>query len=108
MTHLDIYNTSYGEKKGRESNHQFESQPLKARNRPKFFTCKCFATYHWNAFDDGYNFASNVISIGGVHTKLWGPKLQESQLWDFGTPIWESQDKMPFGCGPHEEAQSIL
>jgi len=27
---------------------------------------------------------------------------------NFETPIWESQDKMPFECGPHGEAQSIL
>jgi hypothetical protein len=26
----------------------------------------------------------------------------------FGTPIWESWDKRPFGCGPRGEAQSIL
>jgi len=24
---------------------------------------------------------------------------------NFGTLIWESKDKMPFGCGPHGEAQ---
>jgi hypothetical protein len=24
---------------------------------------------------------------------------------NFETPIWESQDKMPFGCGPCGEAQ---
>jgi hypothetical protein len=23
---------------------------------------------------------------------------------NFGTPIWKSQDKKPFGCGPYEEA----
>jgi hypothetical protein len=27
---------------------------------------------------------------------------------NFGTSIWESQDKMPFGCGPHGEANNIL
>jgi hypothetical protein len=29
IAHLDIWNTSYGQKKGRESNCQFDSQPLK-------------------------------------------------------------------------------
>jgi hypothetical protein len=29
MGHLDIYNTSYGKKKGPESNWQFDSRPLK-------------------------------------------------------------------------------
>jgi hypothetical protein len=26
------------------------------------------------------------------------PKLLKSQLENFGTPTWESRDKMPFGC----------
>jgi hypothetical protein len=32
--HLDICSPSYGQKKGRESNWQFDSRPLKVRNRP--------------------------------------------------------------------------
>jgi hypothetical protein len=32
MTHLDIWNTNYGQKKGQESNWQFDSWPLKAGN----------------------------------------------------------------------------
>jgi hypothetical protein len=34
MSHLDICNSSYGQKKGRESNWQFDSRPLKVENRP--------------------------------------------------------------------------
>jgi len=34
MSHLDICSPSYGQKKGRESNWQFDSRPLKVRNRP--------------------------------------------------------------------------
>jgi hypothetical protein len=34
MIHLDISNISYGQKKGWESNYQFDSQPLKDGNRP--------------------------------------------------------------------------
>jgi hypothetical protein len=34
MSHLDIGNPSYGQKKGRESNWQFDSRPLKVGNRP--------------------------------------------------------------------------
>jgi hypothetical protein len=32
--HLDICSPSYGQKKGRESNWQFDSRPLKIGNRP--------------------------------------------------------------------------
>jgi hypothetical protein len=61
--------------KSRESNWQFDSWPLKVGNRPNFFTCRWHATYCWKALDEGYNFAWDLISIEGFHTKLWGPKL---------------------------------
>jgi hypothetical protein len=32
--HLDIYSPSYGQKKGRESNWQFDFRPLKVGNQP--------------------------------------------------------------------------
>jgi hypothetical protein len=34
MSHLDIHSTSYGQKKGRESNWQFDSRLQKVGNRP--------------------------------------------------------------------------
>jgi hypothetical protein len=67
MMHLNIWNTSYGQKKGRESNWKFDSQPLKVRNCPDFLAYMWLATYHWKAFDEGYYFASNVITIKGLH-----------------------------------------
>jgi hypothetical protein len=54
---------------------QFDSRPLKVRNRPDFLACKWHATYCWKALDKGYNFALDLISIGGLHTKLWCPKV---------------------------------
>jgi hypothetical protein len=66
MTHLDIWNTSYGQKKGRRSNWQFDSQPLKVGNRPDFLACRWHATYHWKALDESYNYALDLILIGGL------------------------------------------
>jgi hypothetical protein len=83
MTHLDIWNISYGQKKGRESNWQFDSRPLKVKNRSNFLACRWHATYRWKALDEGYDFVLDLISIGGLHTKIWAPKLWESQLWEF-------------------------
>jgi hypothetical protein len=34
VDHLDIFSPSYGQKKGQESNWQFDSRPLKVGNRP--------------------------------------------------------------------------
>ncbi len=57
-------------KKGWESNWQFDSQPLKVRNFPDFRALRWCVTYIWKALDKGYNFASDLISIGALHTKL--------------------------------------
>ncbi len=75
IAHLDIYNTSYGQKKGRKSNWQFDSRPLKVGNRPDFLACRQHATYYWKALDEGYNFASDLITIRGFHKKLWTFKV---------------------------------
>jgi hypothetical protein len=65
----------YGQKKGRESNWQFDSRPLKVRNWPDFLGCKWHATYRWKDLDKGYNFVLNLISIRGLHAKLWAAKV---------------------------------
>jgi len=83
ITHLDIWNRSYGQKKGRESNWQFDPRPLKVGNQPNFLVYRWRATYRWKALDEGYNFALDLITIGGLHIKLWAPKLRESELWQF-------------------------
>jgi hypothetical protein len=75
MIHLDTWNASYGQKKGWESNWQFDFWPLKVRNRLDFLACRWRATYRWNFFDKGYNFALDFVSIGGLHVKLWAPKV---------------------------------
>jgi hypothetical protein len=49
--------------------------PLKVGNWPNFFMCRQRATYCWKALDKGYNFASDLISIGGLHAKLCAFKV---------------------------------
>jgi len=44
ITHLDILDTSYGQKKGQESNCQFDSRPEKVGNRPDLLGFKGHAT----------------------------------------------------------------
>jgi hypothetical protein len=34
-------------------------------------------TYSLKALDESYNFASNFISIGGLHVKLWALKVEK-------------------------------
>jgi len=32
-------------------------------------------TYHWKILNKGCNFALDLILIGNLHAKLWGPKV---------------------------------
>ncbi len=51
MSHLDIFSTSYDKKKGRESNWQFDSRPLKVRNRPNPGAGRWSTIHRWKALD---------------------------------------------------------
>jgi len=62
-------------KKGLESNWQFDSRPLKVRNQPDLRACRWRAIYSWKALNKGYNFALDLISIQGLHVKLWAFKV---------------------------------
>ncbi len=75
IAHLDIWNSSYDQKKGRKSNWQFDSRPLQVGNRPNFFACRWRAKYYWKAFNKGYNFALDLIGIGGLCAKLCAHKV---------------------------------
>jgi hypothetical protein len=100
MTHLDIWNRSYGQKKGRESNWQFDSRPLKVKNRPNFLACRQHAAYRWKALDKGYNFVLDLISIGSLHTKLWGPKIMGvPTLTISGLPLGSAETKSHLDMG---------
>jgi hypothetical protein len=79
MRHLDICSTSYGKKKGRESNWQFDSRPLKVENRPDPGACRWSATHRWKAFDESYKFALDLIPIGGLSKELWLCKMARVQ-----------------------------
>jgi hypothetical protein len=84
MTHLDICSTSYGQKKGRESNWQFDSRPLTVRNRPNPGVFRWIATHCWKALEESYSFASDLIPIGGQSWELWAPKVPRVQTGTMG------------------------
>jgi hypothetical protein len=73
--HLDICNPSYGQKKGRESNWQSDSRPLKVVNRPFPDVLWGSATRRWKSFFEGYNFGSDFVPIGGRGEELRSPKV---------------------------------
>jgi hypothetical protein len=79
MSRLDICSTSYGQKKGRESNWQFNSRPQKVRNRPDPSVCRCSATHCWKALEESYKFALDLIPIRVLSRELWVPKVSGVQ-----------------------------
>jgi hypothetical protein len=74
--HLDICSPSYGQKKGRDSNWQFDSRPLKVGNRPLPDVRFGSATWRWKDLDEGYNFGSDLDAI----------QLRSRELWQFKVP----------------------
>jgi hypothetical protein len=93
MIHLSIYNTSYGQNKGRESKCQFDFRPLKVKNRSKLHECRLCATYHWKDLNKGYNFVLDLNSIGGLHKKLWVSKVAGVLILGISRLLtWESQE----------------
>jgi hypothetical protein len=105
MAHLDIWNINYGQKKGRESNWQFDSRPLKVGNRPNLLGCRWRTTYRWKALDKGYNFAWDRTSIRGLLTKLWGSKVPRVPDGGIsGLPRGSPGREKPFGCRPRGES----
>jgi hypothetical protein len=75
MSHLDICNASYGKKKGRESNWQFDSRPLKVENLPDPGAYKWNAAHRWKVLDKSYKFVWDLIPIGGMSKELWPHKV---------------------------------
>jgi len=110
--HLDICRASYGQKKGRESNWQFDSRALKVRNRPLPDVRIESAIRRWKDLDESYKFDSDLVAIRPGSRELWPPKvprLHPGQFRDnFGTPTWESREKEPFGCSLGGVSQRIL
>ncbi len=79
MSHLNICSTSYGWKKGRESNWQFDSRPLKVGNRPDSGACRWSATHLWKALEESYNFGLDLVTIQVWGEKLWASKVSRVQ-----------------------------
>ncbi len=109
IVHFDIWNTSYDQKKGRESNCQFDSQSEKVWNRPDLLSYRQRATYCRKALNEGYNFALDRTSIRGLLVKLWGSKVTGVPTGTIsGLPLRSPGREKPFGCGPRGEGKSIL
>jgi len=79
IAHLDICSPSYGQKKGRESNCQFDSRRLKVKNRPLPDIALRSETWRWKALDERYNFGLELVLIWIWGEELWPSKVPRLQ-----------------------------
>jgi hypothetical protein len=109
MSHLDICSTRYGWKKGRESNWQFDSRPLKVGNRPDPGVCRWSVTHRWESSWGELQVGlrphlDRRVEQGVMNSQSPGSLNRDS----FETPPWESQEKVPFGCRCRGQTVNIL
>jgi len=83
LTHLDIWNISYGQKKSLESNWQFNFRPLKVGNRPNSLRVGGMRHTVGKLLTRNTTLLKTSLQ-SKVCTQSYGaPKLWESQLWEF-------------------------
>jgi hypothetical protein len=90
----DICSASYEQKKGRESNWQFDSRPLKVGNRCLPDIRFGIAIWLWKDLDEGYKFGSDIVAIQLCSRELWRFKVP-------GVPPGQNRDsisKVPGIC----------
>ncbi len=108
---MDIFNPSYGQNKGRESNCQtgsltpdhkkvgiylFLTSELRVRYVVGKISTRATTLVQTSLRSD--------FSVGSYEL----PKSRDSNRDNFGTPTWESREKEPFGCSPRSVVQRIL
>jgi hypothetical protein len=63
--------------------------------------CWKSSLYHWKALNEGYNFASNLIAIEGLHTKLCAPKVVRILVMGIlGLPLGSPKTKSHLDVAP--------
>jgi hypothetical protein len=105
--HLDIESTSYGKKQSRGSNWQFDSRPLKVRNRLDPSVCRWSVTHRWKALKESYKFALDFIPFGGLSKELWSRKVPRVQTRTKPGPEshWETRTKSHSDVGAMERCR---
>jgi hypothetical protein len=67
------------QKEGQESKWQFDSRPLKVRNRPDPGAYRWSAIHCWKACEESYKFVLDLIPIGGPSKEWWPCKVPRVQ-----------------------------
>jgi hypothetical protein len=99
MTHLDTSNTSYGQKKGQESNNKIWLLTTRSQESPRFpcvqAACNILLESSRRKIQLCFKHHLNRRSAHKImHPQSWDShNLFESNFGNFETPAWESWDK---------------
>jgi hypothetical protein len=93
--HLDICSPSSGQKKGRESNWQFDSRPLKVGNQPFSDLRIESAIRRWKDLDESYKFGLDLIAIRLRSRELWALKVPGLHPGHFRDKFRDSNPGVP-------------
>jgi hypothetical protein len=71
---------------------------------PYFLACRWCMTYRWKNLDEGYNFALDLTSIRGLHTKLRASKVGRVPILGISRlPLESLGTKWHLGAGPMDK-----
>ncbi len=108
IAHLDLIFMNYDQKKGRESNWEFDSRPQIPWKKGSNEVWLEHVILHWKYIFKGYK-RFYLHSQDKLDWKRYEcPKSWNNKSPSFGTFIWESWGKVTFVCSPHGEAHNIL
>ncbi len=99
MTHLDTFNTSYGQRPIVKLSNWLST--TKSQESPWFPYVRVVCDIMLKPHNKGYNSALDFISIGGLHTKLWAPKVAGvPSLGISRLPLGSHRTKWHLGASP--------
>jgi hypothetical protein len=104
IVHLDLICMSCDQKKGRESNWEFDYRPQIPRKQGSNEVQLRHVIHHWKDLFEGYKVLPSYFQKKDLIWKKYErPKFcyWDNKSPNFGTPTWE---KMKFGCSPCGDA----
>jgi hypothetical protein len=109
MTHLDIYSTSYGKKERPGVKLTIRLPTIKSREstQPLCVQVECNTPLESSQWELQLFFRPHPNQRSEQKSIIL-QSCKSPNRGSFGTPLWESRDKKPFGCKCHGEAQRIL
>jgi len=107
MSHLDIWSTSYGQKKGRELNYQLPTTKSRESTRPRCVQRECDTPLESSRRELQLYFKP-CLDRRSEREVMTSQSPGGPSRDSFETPLWESRDKKPFGRGCGGVTQRIL